>query len=172
MAIGNFTPDEIRWEHQGLSGIIKPDEVITDKGRGWENHVLNRWGARGLVRLDYGADETKARKASLEQYEKFWEYQISNFNELNAQLKNEGKMYVRPTKQLKEHAERFGIELIGPWTLKRTSDDPNIIPSSKEESNAKVDALEQRVSGIESNLEDIAGMLKSMMGKEEGGKKK
>lgn len=166
MAVGNFTPEEVRWEHQGKAGRIQPGEIVTNRSRGWENHVLNRWGRRGLVQLDFGADETEARATSLELYRSFWERQVGEFNELNAQLKNEGKMYIRPSAELKAHAEELGVELIGPWTLKRTTDETSIhsIPQAPDAAAPRVDALEQRVEGMETQLSSIHDMLKDMVG--------
>lgn len=155
MAVGNFTPDPLTWHHQGLSGTIKPGEIVTDRDRGWENHVLNKLGPRGLVRLDYGDDPKTAKKVSMDAYEAFWHKNIQNFNELNTQRKNEGKMYLPPSKELQEHADILGYEIVGPWKLEKKAKE-QAEPAKETE---KVKELEGRVAGIETKLDDIFGLL-------------
>ena len=168
MAVGNFTPDPLTWYHQGLSGTIKPGEVVTDRDRGWENHVLNKLGPRGLVRLEYGDDPEVAKKASMEAFNRFWTKQVMDFNELNEQRKNEGKMYVPPTKELQEHADLLGYELVGPWKLQRRiaeKEDADKTQTARGKSaaagDAKVTELETRISGIEGRLNEVIDLLNS-----------
>jgi len=168
MAVGNFTPDTIIWQWQGKGGKIRPGEIITDKDRGWENHVLNRWGMLGLVRLDYGDDPDQRKEESMRLYTRFWEHQIQTFNEQNEQLKNEGRAYVAPAKELKAKAAEFGIKLVGPWTIEelreRSPDKSNSKPDPKVE--GRIESLEKDMGGIKGQLDDVYNMLKGMLEKD------
>lgn len=164
MAVGNFTPDDIRWMFQGISGVLKPGDIESGRDRNWENHVLNKWGARGLVRLDFGDNQEAAMNESMRRYERFWERQIQIFNENNAQRKNEGKMYLKPNKELQEHAEAFGVKLIGPWTLERTEGSAGIQQVGPDkETTKRVDGLEEKIGKVESQVGEIHDMLAQLL---------
>jgi hypothetical protein len=135
MILANFTPDDIEWTFGGLSGVIpgngiKGSLVEVDDAKG--NHLLNKFGPRGLIRMQYSKepDYLSRRKAeSVKVYGDFWLRQVQNFNELNDNRKNEGKPYIRPTKDLLEHAEQLGIELIGPWRAAVKEPDSGLVAS-------------------------------------------
>jgi len=158
MAVGNFTPDDLQWRFQGRSGWIKPGEIVKDRDRAWENHVLDKMGPRGLVKLDYGDDNEKAKALSMQLYEEFWLKQIRVFNEMNEQQKNEGRQYSPPSKQLREKADLFDIELVGPWKLRSkaaSGGEERATPDAQ-----RVKGLESRVDGIETQLGEIYALLK------------
>ena len=167
MGVANFTPDTIPWQHQGRRGTIKPGEIVTNRDRGWENHVLNKWGPRGLVKIEYNDDEEKLKDRSMEIFRDFWLRNIQRFNEQNEQQKNEGRQYTPPTKELQEKAELFDVELIGPWKLKfGKKGDAQESEQTQSQPPGRVLELETRVGSMEGQLNDIYGMLKQVLDKE------
>jgi hypothetical protein len=144
MIIANFTPEEVEWKHQGISGIIKPGEVKEfDNARA--NHILNKWGQRGLLRLQYG-DENKIpekKAAALKQYKEFWLHQIVVFNRQNEMRKNGNRAFIFPPNGLEKKAEEFGVELIGPWKITPPADDKKL--KSLEEDNRELRATLQQM---------------------------
>lgn len=122
MIICNFTPDTIQWMHNGIGGKLKPGDIQDfpdPRGR----HILNAFTRRGILQLQYGDDPDKIREKAMKIYKEFWERQVTIFNQDNERRKNTNKEYVEPTQELKEHAEKFGLELVGPWTIKKLDND-------------------------------------------------
>lgn len=161
MGVANFTPDPLHWQHQGRRGIIKPGDIITNRDRGWENHVLNKLGPRGLVKIEYNDDEEVLKKKAMDTYRDFWLHNIQRFNELNEQQKNEGRQYTPPTQELMDHADLFDVELVGPWKLKFGKEGDKA-KGDGGSAAPKVKELEERVGSMESQLNDMYGMLKSL----------
>lgn len=149
MIIANYTPDEIQWQHVGQTGFLKPGDVeeFTD-ARG--NHILNKWGARGLIKTGLHADVTREQERSMKIYRNFWIRQITNFNRQNEVNRNENKSYVSPTPILREKAQEMEIELIGSWTYTPPAND------------AKVTALEKEVSTLKGMLTEMVDAIREM----------
>lgn len=118
MHIANFTPDSIKYTHVGLHGTIVPEQVIeVDAAKG--NHILNKWGDRGLLQLQFGDEQNldPLKAKAMEVYTDFWMKNITNFNQFNERMKNENKAFVEAQPELQSKAKELGITLIGPWKL-------------------------------------------------------
>ena len=160
MFIANYTPDDILWTHGGLSNTIESDQVVEmDDARG--NHILNQFGPRGLIKLQYGDEEEVRKKEAMTIYTMFWERQITNFNQQNEARKNENKAYIAPNKQLQEKADEMGLEIVGPWKLKIpvASAEMDKLKAENKELYTKIDTLQTQVSElIEAITQDRATM--------------
>jgi len=151
--LANFTPDDITWTHVGISGVIKAGEKKEfDEGRA--NFILNKFGKRGLVKLEFSEDPEymqKMRKLSRERYERFWKEHIYKFNQFNETLKNEGKAYIQPDRQTVAKAEEFGIKLIGPWKVENTSQEVALKAALDQ-----ISSLQAMVATLSAKLESVA----------------
>ncbi len=122
MLVGNFTPDTLKWEHVGQVGEIPPGEV-KDFPDNRANHILTKSGPRGLLKVDWDKrDELDYyTEIAMGIYTRFWQLQLSVYNQQNEQRRNENKVYTFPTKQLQEKAEELNVELMEPWkTVRKT----------------------------------------------------
>ena len=140
MIIANLTPEEVRWTHHGISAVLKPgDKVEFEESRA--NHILNKYSARGIVKLEWSDDPgylEQRKMEAMETWREFWIRQVTNFNQFNESLKHENKPYVRPAEHIVAAAKRIGIDLVGPWQIK---DSTNV-------ASAEVLALKQQVSEL------------------------
>ena len=126
MIVANFTPDPVPWLHIGVSGTLKPGDVLEwDEARA--KHVLNKSGRLGIVKMTYGDNEAIKRDDSMRLWRAFWELQVTNFNQGNEGRKAENKPYARPSKEIVEHAKRLQLELVGPWVSPAKTDDGAIL---------------------------------------------
>jgi len=146
MHIANFTPDEITYTHVGHHGKIETDQIVeVDQQKG--NHILNKFGERGLLQLKLGDDEpgrlAELKSLAMDLYRKFWLKNISNHNTLNEIRKNESKGFVAASEQVTAKAEELGIELISPWKLAP--------PAAKKE-------LEEYKTRLEGQAEEMKAM--------------
>ncbi len=127
--VANFTPDTIEWTHIGVVGTLKPDE-IEDFNTGRANHILSKYGNRGLVRLELGDDKEEIikgkRKVAMKMWRDFWLKQIAYHNQHNENLKNSNCALVDPAEDLRDHAEKLGVDLIGPWSIKQFEKDKEV----------------------------------------------
>jgi hypothetical protein len=123
--VANFTPDEVTWTHVGISGTIKPGEKVEfEEGRA--NWICSKWGARGLVKLEFSEDPNyipNLKAKAVEAYRNFWENHIHRFNQDNETMKNENKPYTQPDRLTLQKAGEFGINLIGPWKTQNSDND-------------------------------------------------
>jgi len=152
MIIANFTPDRITWMHVGICGDLEPGDIKEfDEARG--NHILNKYGPKGLLRLEYGDDKEDKRDQAMRLWRSFWERQITVFNQANDARRNENRPYSPPSKDLVEHAERLGIELIQPWAVKKSG------PGAEEIEEIRKDnqALRDQVAALAALVEKLAG---------------
>jgi hypothetical protein len=158
MHIANFTPDEITWTHGGIIGILKEGDVEEfDNARG--NHILNKYGQRGLVQLQYGDDEEEVKRLAMKVYKEFWYRQITNFNRQNETLRNENKAYIFPQKVLEEKAKEFSVELIGPWKVNLPSSDKEMVRLQQENRE-----LRSSIDDMQSQMKELIKIVKSNVG--------
>lgn len=153
MFVANFTPDAVEWMHVGQTGTLEPGDVIEfDDARG--KHILNKWGARGLLRMTYEDKdmEDEKRVEAMKIYTKFWENQIGYFNRQNMARKNEQKPYLPPSKDLEEKAAELKIELETPWAATRQSD-PKEVEELKGEVEALKGMLQDLLQGVQAKPE-------------------
>lgn len=148
MIIANYTPEDVEWQHVGINGIMKSGEVKEyDEGRG--NHILNKWGARGLLALKFGDNQDEKKREALAVYKKFWERQITNFNQNNEKRKATQLEYVFPTDQQEKHAKELGMDVLGPWKQKeergareqQLADENAELRISVKKANARLDEM-------------------------------
>jgi len=158
MLVGNFTPDDIQWEHVGQVGVVKAG-TVEDLYESRANFVLTKFGPRGLLRVNWNDrdDMEKYGSKAMEIYTHFWEMQISTFNQQNEQRHNENKAYVYPTGQLQQKAAELGIELIAPWKVNAKTDSKEI-RELKEENAALKDDLKELRAGFQ----EMIGLMKEL----------
>lgn len=137
MKIANYTPDTMEWWHVGINGFLKPGDVQDfDGARG--NHILNHFGRRGLVQMQFGDDPEVKKQAAMAAWESFWEGQITAHNRINEDRKaNKALGPLPPTKELEEKAKILGLELIKPWRVESPKDESKEIAELKAE-NARL----------------------------------
>lgn len=140
MIVANFTQDTIEWQHIGVVGEIKAGEIKEyDDNRG--RHILNKYGLRGLLQLQYGdsTEEIIEEKKEIAQriWRAFWLKQVSYHNQNNEALKNAGGAYIAPTDELAEHAKVLGVDIIGPWSAARAEKDKEVETLRKETAELK-----------------------------------
>ena len=139
--IANFTPDSIRWEHVGYSGILEAGQTY-DMPEARANHILNKYSPRGIIRLDYGNDEKTRKAESMDTWRDFWERQIENFNQTNEKMFNQNLPYIRPQKDVVAHAKILGQSLKEPWKAMPTTD-PEVASLKSE-----IDELKKMIAGL------------------------
>jgi hypothetical protein len=108
--------------HGGVDGVLKTGDIIEvpdPRGR----HILNKFDRKGIVQLNFGDNPDAKAKDAMAVWRRFWERQIIIFNQDNERRKNTQKEYAEPTKELREHAEKLGLELVGPWSIKQTDNE-------------------------------------------------
>ncbi|KKN52255.1 hypothetical protein LCGC14_0614750 [marine sediment metagenome] len=159
MIVANFTPDTILWTHIGVTGRIKPGEIV-EMAEPRAKHILNKYGSRGLVQLQYDDDKKeKARDAKII-YEDFWVRQIVNFNQLNERRKNENKAYLDISPELAFHAKQLELEVVGPWKMTKAS-------SSKEMEELKTDnnKLRDEIGSFKEQVGTLTNQVETLIGK-------
>lgn len=148
MIIANFTPDDIRWTHNGLSDVIKAGEIKEfEERRG--KFILNKNDRKGLIQLRFGDDPEAKRVESMATWKKFWERQITMYNQDNERRKNTQKEYVEPQPELVTHSEKLGIKLVGPWTIQKTDNAAiQAVMLENVDLKAKLEALTRQMGEI------------------------
>jgi cell division protein FtsB len=152
MLVGNFTPDDIKWTHLGIIGTLKAGEIDEfDENRA--KHILTKFGQRGLlqVKFENREDLHGYRNNAMEIYKQFWEHQVYNHNSHNAVLKNEGKAYIPPTKELARHAKEIGLEISGPWL------------DTKKTETKQIQDLKAENDALKAEMSDIKGMMGELL---------
>ena len=86
----------------------------------------------------------------------FWTHQIIVFNQHNETLKNENKAYIKPPKHILDHAKVLGMELVGPWAVKKQS------PNTDE-----IEAIKEENSKLRSDLNDLVQLVKNLVDQED-----
>lgn len=148
MIIANFTPDEAHWMHGGIEGHLKTGDIIEvpdPRGR----HILNKFDRKGILQLQFRDDPDQKAKEAMAIWRRFWERQIIIFNQDNERRKNTQKEYAEPTKELREHAEKLGLELVGPWSIKQTDNEAlrNVL-NENAELKTKLEAVMKQMEAI------------------------
>ena len=128
MIVGNWTRDPINWMHAGITGTIPgykegSEKHIVEMDDARARHILNVFAKIGLVQMQFGDDPKAKMKESIAQYDRFWEHQITVFNQGNEQQKEQGNRYNRPTDLLSAKANEFGLELRQPWRVPKKDDE-------------------------------------------------
>lgn len=129
--------------YKGVGKNIKPGEKIKMDDPA-ANHLLNEFGPRGLVSLNYG-DEDKIEEIIVGALKRNREYKIKQVEELNQRNESRkaiGLPFLVPTAKLKLYAEELGEELIEPYRIK--------------------DKEKERVSDLEKENIDLKGQIKGM----------
>lgn len=162
MIIANFTPDDIPWMHIGVNGVIPaydPDDPekkhIVEMDEGRAKFILTTMGRRGLVQMQFNDDVEKKKRQSEALYHQFWEDQITTQNQINEDQREKGNRYAKPSEELIEHAERLGIEILKPWTVKK-AEDPEAIRILKKEN----DDLKKSVTDMGEQMNKMMEMMK------------
>lgn len=151
--LSNYTPDKIHWNHGGEYGDLEPGKLYefhTQRA----NYIVTKFGPRGILMMKYGMDVSEAKKKAMDIWRKFWERQVIIFNQDNERRQSTNREYVHPTEELTQHAEKLGLQLVGPWTIKKT-DDASIRATLLQ--NVE---LEAKVKSLESMIKDLTEAIK------------
>lgn len=127
MHIHNPTDERITPMHASRTYTFEPRKTIPVEDKAAMNHIINEYGARGLVLLDFGDDtregvggktifENKAA-AGRAANETFRRNMVINHNQMNESNKHTRKPYIMPTDQLTKYAADLGIKLIKPYEV-------------------------------------------------------
>jgi hypothetical protein len=148
MIIANFTPDDISWLHEGIAGILKSGQIKEfNDNRG--KHILNKMDRKGLLQLNYGDDVEKMKEQAVKIWRLFWTRQITTYNQDNERRKNTQREFTYPPPELEEHAQKLGIELVGPWSVKPTeSEELKNLRTQNFELGTQVATLSQQVTAL------------------------
>lgn len=150
--IANFTPDTIVTEYIGVFQTFKPGDIIKQVDEARANAVLNNWGRRGLVRLEFDSDEEEKKEEAMAAYQAFWELQVDNFNNLNLGLKAQNSPYISPKKELLNHAKELGLDLVTPWkTSERKEADK--LRADNASLLSRLEAMESKISALTGTAE-------------------
>lgn len=170
MILANFTPDTINWRHGGQMGTLKPGDV-TEFENARANHIVNKFGPRGIIKMQYGDDEDPKRKQAMKIYTEFWQRQVTISNRDNETRKNENKPYVFPSEQVVAKATELGIEVIGPWKINPPATDKRITEVQEENMQLKgqVSTMASQISNL---TEQVAALIDVMTKPAEDGAKK
>jgi hypothetical protein len=156
MIVANFTPDTIEWQHVGITGTLLPNDVV-DLPEGRANHILNKFGRRGVIVMNFGDKEEASREKAMELWRDFWEYQITQFNQHNENQKEKGNRYERPTKEILDHAEILGLELLSPWVVKKGTD------SGSGGNTAEMETMKQQMGVLSSTVSALTDLVQSLV---------
>jgi len=148
----NGTPDSIEWWHVGVNGIIKPGETV-EMEDGRANHVLNKLGAKGLIKLDFGDNLEEKKKVSMSLWRAFWERQIENHNQANEDAKEKGNRYTKPTPEIEEKAKLFGLDILRPWRVEKKDN------KELEEAKAENKSLKDDLKSLQAQMSKILEMM-------------
>lgn len=154
MILANFTPEPIHWMHEGKEGWLKTGD-IAEFADNRARHILNKFDRLGLLQLNFGDDPEKKRVQAMETWTNFWKRQITIFNQDNERRKNTNREYVDPSDQLKDHAQRLGLELVGPWSIKSTDNAQMIAVQAENET------LKSQVAMLAKQVGALAEAMKS-----------
>ena len=155
MYVGNYTPDSIEYMFMGRPGMIKAGQVVEmEDAQG--RHVLNKFGKRGLLKLEFGDNPEVLKVKAREIYEQFWIRAITTFNQDNETRENQHRGYVHPTPALRLKAQELGVELVGPWTFRETANTDSKVLAATLQENASLkvmmEQMSQRLAGLEKVL--------------------
>jgi len=152
--IKNPTNELMEPMHAGKTYSFPPDHVMQVPGKA-AGHILNEYGQRGLVQLNYGDNSNASKqdpevtieeyksKAGLRKNKQFKTRQVEVYNQDNEARRGRNDPFVTPTDQVKGYAKELGLDLLGPYTA----------PDNKQ---AEVNAL------VAENA-DLKGMMKKLM---------
>jgi hypothetical protein len=158
MLVGNFTPDEIPWEHIGQVGTLDQGAVedFEDKRA---RHILTKFGPRGLLKVEWDDRDNlkKYTEKAMAVYNRFWQRNISVFNQQNEQRKNENKAYASPTKQLQDKADELGVELVEPWKAVKKTDSGEMKRLRRENED-----LQEEMKDIKDGMKDMLELMKDL----------
>lgn len=157
MIVANFTPDIVEWQHVGITGTLLPNDVV-DLPEGRANHILNKFGRRGVIVMNFGDKEEESREKAMGLWRDFWEYQITQFNQHNENQKEKGNRYERPTKEILDHAEILGLELLSPWVVKKSAGD-----TGSGGNNTEVEAMKQQMGVLSSTVSTLTDLVQSLV---------
>lgn len=120
MIIANYTPDDIKYVHGGIPGIIKSG-TMEDMPEAKANFLVNKFDQRGLLKLQFGDDPEEKKAEAMQIYREFWTRQVVNHNQANEKRQARNLEFSRAPGEVERHAKELGLKLLGPWTA--TSDE-------------------------------------------------
>ena len=163
MLVGNYTPDDIDWEHIGQVGTLKSG-FVEDFPDPRANHILTKFGPRGILKVEWDKrnDEKAYQSKAIEMYKRFWHTQIAVFNQGNEARRNENRPYVFPTKSLQQKSDELGMILIEPWKAVKTTESATVNKVLQEN-----EALKESLKSLQGEFRELIELVKEINTKEE-----
>ena len=159
MIVANYTPDAISWMHVGITGTITPGEIV-EVGEARGKHIVNKFGPRGLLQLQFEDKPELKKVEAMKIWSGFWENQVRTHNQHAEQQKEKGHAYPQPTKELLEHAEKIGIEVVQPWKAKTETGEVGELKAQlaaqKEESGKAFDAMMEQIRELSEKVVELS----------------
>jgi hypothetical protein len=117
MILVNYTPDDIKFVHGGIPGILKSGDM-DDMPEAKAKFLFNKYDQRGILTLVFGDDIEEKKTQAMEIYKEFWIRQVTMHNQANEARQARKLEYAKPAQELVEHAKILGLELLGPWVAR------------------------------------------------------
>lgn len=154
----NPTNEEFKPTFGGRRFIIDAEggKVKVDDSCG--RHVLNEYGPRGLMRLDFG-DEDKLHEIASSGREKnraFKTRQIEVYNQRNEERKAIGLPFLTATKTLIGYAHELGLKLSEPYRVDDTVAQKSLVLEEENKTlKAEIKELRNEMSELMKAVKDI-----------------
>lgn len=135
------------------------------------NHIMNEWGKRGLVTLQYGDDtrtspgskmtiEQEKAQAGIARNIEFKEIQVSRYNEDNERRKIEGRGYLTIPPRIKKYAEELGLNILAPYvTANKESSEVAALKAELEKERSLRAAEQQNSNGLAGRMAKLEAMM-------------
>lgn len=127
------------------------------------NHILNNFGRRGLVALEYGDDQAEdgkkskkehKRESALSKNKEFKLRQIAVYNQQNEARANAKMGPLEPTEQVRGYAKELGVKILEPYST--------IDPESSENAELKKEnkELKKQMAVMSDQMGEILDRLR------------
>lgn len=156
MWIFNGSPKDVRVEYHGRQRLIKKGtrEKFED-GQG--KFILQKWGQRGLAKLEYGDKIEEIAEQCQERHNEFCRMNVIRFNQHNEANRNQKIPYVFPTKEQKWMAKHVGMDLMGPFSHEDASS-----------SNQEIAKQKAEIDGLKGQMNQLMSMVQQMINLQAG----
>lgn len=166
--IKNPTDELIEPMHGGKTFSFPPGKIMQIPVKS-ANHIMNEYGRRGLISLNYGDNGAPSKNnpdITIEQEKseigrrnnkKYKTAQVENYNQDNESRANNNTPYVKPPEQVEAYAKELGLQLIAPY---RAPDQNQVAMNNLTEENL---TLKENLALV---LDQNAQILKRLDGQE------
>lgn len=159
LTLFNPTNETLVMMYAGVDVVMRPDSKLqVDDAKG--NHLLNGFAQRGLCQLVFGDDEKKIAAEGIARNLEFKKVQVTRYNFMNEQRKNQGMSYLPATRQVQQYAQELQMTLAEPYALKdlQATNVQNILRKNQE--------LEERFVTLQQQNQELLAMLQKLLPQE------